>query len=69
MLKSFLGKLVILYLDDILVFSKIRQEHIEHLVKVMKNLHIETLLVNIKKCSFMYKELIYLGFIIFQESL
>ena len=35
----------------------------------MKKLHEEKLLINLKKCFFMKKELIYLGFVISQEGL
>jgi hypothetical protein len=34
-LREFIGKFVIMYLDDILVFSKIAAEHLKHLATVM----------------------------------
>ena len=37
-LKGFIGKFVIVYLDDILVFSETREEHLRHLEYVMNKL-------------------------------
>ena len=67
--KEFIGKFVIVYLDDILVFSKTREEHVRHLNLAMRKFHEKKLLINLKKCFFMKKELIYLGFVISQEGL
>jgi hypothetical protein len=37
-LKDFIGKSIIVYLDDILLFSKTEAEHLNHLVAVMRRL-------------------------------
>ena len=58
-----------MYLDDILIFSKTLDEHLLHIHRVLKRLKEEKLLINLKKCSFVQKELVYLGFVISAEGL
>ena len=67
-LKEFIGKFVIVYLDDILIFSQTREENLRHLKYVLERLVQEKLLINMKKCSFMKSELVYIGFVISREN-
>ena len=58
------GKFAMAYLDDILVFSRTFDEHIEHLKDVFTRLKKANLCLNRKKCHFVKKEVEYLGHLI-----
>ena len=68
-LKKFLGKKIIVYLDDILFFSKTLDEHLLQICSVLERLREDKLLINLKKCSFFKKELVYLGYVVLVEGL
>ena len=68
-LKSLIRKCVVVYLDDILVYSKSWPKHMQHMRQVMDILRHEKLFVNLEKCIFAQSELKYLGFIMLSEGL
>ena len=49
-LRPFLGKFVVVYLDDILVFSTKLQEHLGHLKKLLEKLREQKLYAKLEKC-------------------
>jgi len=52
-LKPFLRRFLVVYFDDILIYSSSVAEHIQHLRKVLTVLQAKELYTNLKKCSFM----------------
>ena len=62
--RPFIDDFVIVYLDDILVFSKTWEEHIVHVKKVLDVLRKEKLYVKMSKCEFAKTSLVYLGHIL-----
>ncbi|GBG74457.1 hypothetical protein CBR_g18866 [Chara braunii] len=59
--RDLLDRTVLVYLDDILVYSRTLDEHLEHLRAVLKRLHIGKYKANRDKCEFSQQELEYLG--------
>jgi len=61
---GYIDDFVIVYLDDILVFSKTPEEHEVHLQKVLEILQENKLYANPKKCSFFQTKIEYLGHVV-----
>ena len=55
---------VAVYLDDILIFSKTAEEHLEHLKQVLQILKENKLYCKLKKCEFNQTELRFVGHIV-----
>jgi len=51
-LHSYLDKFVIMFIDDILIYSKNEEEHAEHLASVLKLLREHQEYAKLSKCSF-----------------
>jgi hypothetical protein len=63
-LNKHLDKFVLVYVDDILVYSKNREEYEEHLRMVLQVLREHQLYAKFNKCDFYKKEIQYLGHVI-----
>lgn len=66
---DFLDKFVLVYLDDILVYSENEQQHMEHLHLVLDRLEKNYFKLKLEKCSFFEKELEFLGFIVNESGI
>ena len=67
-LKKFLVKFSIVYLDDIFIFSKSLDEHLLDICRILERLREEKLLINLKKSSFFKRDSVYLGFVVLVEG-
>lgn len=65
----YLDKFVVCYLDDILVFSKTREEHIQHLRLVFDILRREQLYAKRSKCHWAQPQVEYLGHIVSSDGI
>jgi hypothetical protein len=67
-LSKFLEKFVLVFIDDILIYSKNREEHEEHLRLVLQVLREHQLYAKFSKCDFFQKQIHYLGHVISEEG-
>jgi hypothetical protein len=68
-LRSFIGKFVVVYFDDILIYSKLLDEHIEHLRAVFGALREACLFANLKKCTFCTDQDTFCGYVVTPQGI
>jgi hypothetical protein len=66
---SLVGKSVVVYLDDILVFSRTAQEHLFHLRQVLQILRENKFYAKMKKCTFFKPETNFLGHVVGEDGI
>ena len=64
-----LDRSVIVFIDDILVYSKTEEEHERHLREVLETLEREQLYAKFSKCEFWLKEVQFLGHVVNKEGI
>lgn len=63
-LHPFIDSFVIVYLDDIVIFSNMWQEHLTHVTQVLETLRKNQVIANLQKCEFDNTSLKYIGHMI-----
>ena len=66
--EDYLERFVIVFSDDILVYSKTTEEHEEHLLVVLERLAEKRLYAKFKKCDFWLEIVSFLGHIVSKEE-
>jgi hypothetical protein len=67
-LRPYIGKFVVIYFDDILIFSNNKEDHLQHLKIILDALRKDCLYENLKKCRFLQESLVFMGFVISKKG-
>ena len=68
-LRAFICRFLVIYFDDILVYSKNLNGHIDHLHCVLAVLRKEKLYANLKKCSFCMDKVVFLCYVVSMKGI
>ncbi|MBW0549445.1 hypothetical protein O181_089160 [Austropuccinia psidii MF-1] len=66
---DFLDIFVVVYLDDIMVFSSSEEEHVKHVASVLQRLRDNNLFAKARKCVFHASSMEYLGYVVSSDGL
>jgi hypothetical protein len=64
---DYLDQFTVVFIDDMLIYSKTSKEHKEHLRKVLERLRNEKLYVKLEKCEFWLDSMSFLGHVISEK--
>jgi hypothetical protein len=67
--RPFLDDFVLIYIDDILIFSKTKKDHLKHIQLVLEKLREQQLFAKTSKCDFLTDSVEYLGHIVSAEGI
>src|SRR5438105_4618388 len=68
-LRHFIGKFVVVYFDDILIYSRSLEEHLGHLRAIFDPLRNERLFGNLEKCTFCTDRVSFLGYVLTPQEI
>ena len=64
-----IGKCVVVYFDDILVYSHSEEDHATHLCQVLSILSEKKLYGNLEKCHFFTSQVMFLGYVVLAQGI
>jgi hypothetical protein len=64
-----LDKFIVVFIDDILIYSKSEEEHAQHLQVILQRLRDHQLYAKFSKCAFWLREILFLGHVISVEGI
>ena len=64
----FIDNFVVVYFDDILIYNRTQEQHVDHLRQILHTLQAEKFYANLKKCTFCIDMIVFLGFVISSEG-
>ena len=67
--RPYLDQFVIVFIDDILVYSRSKEEHSQHLRKVLETLRSEKLYAKFSKCEFWIRRVEFLGHVVSEKGI
>ena len=67
--RPFLDNFVIVFINDILVYSRSKEEHGRHLRQILETLRAEKLYAKLSKCEFWLRSVKFLGHVVSQEGI
>jgi hypothetical protein len=68
-LRSFIGRFVVVYSDDILIYSKSLEDHLDHLHAVSNALRDARLYDYLEKCTFCTNRVAFLGYVVTEQGI
>ena len=67
--RPYLDQFIVVFIDDILIYSRSKEEHIQHLRQVLETLRSEKLYAKFPTCEFWIRRVEFLGHVVSEEGI